>query len=148
MREFATDFPHPTRQQYPYILQPKADGYRSHHMVFSFNDEGRAAPFDGRRVELQIRTRLQHSWATAVEAVGLYRDEDMKAGYGNEEWLRLFSLMSAEFADAENCPVHDNMPSRTNRFHEIKDLNNSVKAASVLENIKNATFTSQNYYFP
>ena len=61
--------------------------------------------FHDRRVEVQIRTFLQHTWATAVEAVGAYRGENMKGGEGNSDWLRLFSLMSGEFAATENCAL-------------------------------------------
>ena len=62
--------------------------------------------YNGKRIELQVRTRLQHSWATAVEAVGLFRGEELKNHKGSEEWLRLFKLLSAEFAEAERCPHH------------------------------------------
>ena len=30
--------------------------------------------YNGRRIEIQVRTRLQHAWATAVEGVGLVDD--------------------------------------------------------------------------
>lgn len=114
-------FPHELRREYPYIEQPKPDGYRCHHMVFNFkgrNEE--AAHYDGLRVELQIRTRLQHSWATAVEAVGMFRDEDMKAGHGNPDWLRLFQLMSAEFAVAEKCVLDEPAELRVGRISELR----------------------------
>lgn len=140
-----THFPHPVRKEYPYIENPKDDGYRSHHMVFEFDGGKDRDDFSGRRVEFQIRTRLQHSWATAVEAVGLYRNEDMKAGQGDPEWLRLFALLSAEFAHAERSPVNTLMPSREVRIREIRDLNKSIGAAAVLEDIKNATHFAENF---
>lgn len=131
--------PHELRQEYHYIDEPKNDGYRSHHMIFRFNGKGSRAVFDGRRVELQIRTRLQHSWATAVEAVGLYRGEDMKAGEGDADWLRLFQLMSAEFAYSENCPVPEYAPERMRRIEEIRHLNTKIHASGLLEDIRNVT---------
>src|SRR5207302_6231509 len=66
---------HQLHKEYPYIQTPKSDGYRSHHMVFEFVGLEDNKPYTGRRVEIQIRTRLQHSWATTVEAVGLFRHE-------------------------------------------------------------------------
>lgn len=140
-----SNFPHEIRQEYPYIEQPKADGYRSHHMVFNFSGGNGVAEFAGRRVELQVRTRLQHSWATAVEAVGLYRNEDMKAGFGDPGWLRLFALLSAEFAHAERSPAHNEIPSREYRVREIRDLNRKIGASKVLEDIKNVTHFAENY---
>src|SRR6266436_8845112 len=94
-----------------YLLEPKIDGYRSHHIIFSFSpkDSERAA-YTGRRIELQVRTQLQHSWATAIEAVGLFRGEQLKSDQGSREWLRLFKLMSDEFAEAERCPVAPGTP--------------------------------------
>jgi hypothetical protein len=60
-------------------------------MVYKFRGSGEEAVYNGRRVEVQVRTQLQHSWATAVEAVGLFRREDLKAGRGDLDWLRLFA---------------------------------------------------------
>lgn len=133
---------HEVRQEYPYIKQPKADGYRSHHIVYNFHDGTEHDAFKGRRVELQIRTRLQHSWATAVEAVGLYRGEDMKANEGDPGWLRLFFLMSQEFAYAEKCGFED---GREARLAEIRKLNGKLGAASVLEDLRNATHYLSTY---
>lgn len=68
-------------KDYDYIAAPKVDGYRCFHRVFKFKEDSvEEECFRGRRVEIQIRTRLQHSWATAVEAVGLFRGEDIKGG--------------------------------------------------------------------
>lgn len=93
-----------------YIADPKPDGYRSHHLIFEFRQR-RRTPFDGKRVEVQVRTRLQHSWATTVEAVGLFRGEELKNQKGDPRWLRLFVLMSCEFAEGERCPVVADCPS-------------------------------------
>jgi hypothetical protein len=139
------DFPHSIRQLYPYIANPKDDGYRSHHIVFNFEDDGEPDAFRGRRVELQIRTRLQHSWATAVEAVGVYRNEEMKQGEGDPDWLRLFRLMSLEFAHAEKCSPPGSVDDQAARIAEIKSLNKKLGAASVLEDLRNATHYMSNF---
>lgn len=131
--------PHNLRKEWDYIASPKHDGYRSHHMLFQFRGVGEREAFDGRRVELQIRTRLQHSWATAVEAVGLYRGEDMKSGQGSVDWLRLFQLMSLEFARSENCLRDELSEQRDQRIDEIRTLNVKLRAAGVLEDMRNAT---------
>jgi Region found in RelA / SpoT proteins len=137
--------PQAIRQRYPYIHKPKPDGYRSHHLVFNFLDDAEPDAFKGRRVELQIRTRLQHSWATAVEALGLYRGEDMKAGEGDPAWLRLFYLMSIEFAYAEKCDPLGPANGPAARLKEIRQLNAKLGAAGILEDLRNATHYLDTY---
>lgn len=122
----------------PYIDKPKDDGYRSHHLRFKFRGRGSLSIHDGRRIEVQVRTRLQHSWATAVEAVGLFRGEDLKGNHGSPEWLRLFKLMSAEFAVAEQCPEPPDVPPHHQRVAEINRLDKLLKASTMLENLSYA----------
>lgn len=147
IRSIHEDFRHVIRREYPYIEKPKDDGYRSHHIVFDYVGQGRSAQYHGRRIELQLRTRLQHSWATAVEAIGLFRDEDLKHSEGNHDWLRLFALMSAEFSHVEGCAVHPTMPCRSDRVREIRHLNSFLRATSTLEDLKNLTDYAANYIY-
>lgn len=91
-----------------YIVEPKDDGYRSVHLVYSYdNTQARnnlAGQYKGLRIELQIRTRLQHIWATAVETVGTMRDELLKSQRGSKQWLEFFELTSAALAHLEQTP--------------------------------------------
>lgn len=66
---------HVIRKEWDYIRNPKDDGYRSHHLSLVFHANRRADEvYEGRRIELQVRTRLQHSWATAIEAVSCFSE--------------------------------------------------------------------------
>ncbi|MBI2234520.1 MAG: RelA/SpoT domain-containing protein [Micavibrio aeruginosavorus] len=119
-----------------YIDNPKEDGYRCHHMIFRY--KGRKTDIhDGKRIELQIRTKLQHSWATAIEAVGLFIGEELKNNQGDQDWLRLFKLMSAEFASTEGCPIPSGIPDPAQRKAEIRNLVKSLDAVMFLESINN-----------
>lgn len=89
---------------YDYVQNPKDSGYRSIHFVFKCHSEDENK--DGMRVELQIRTRLQHDWATAVETAGLISHSSLKASIGDKNWLEFFMLVSAIFARKENMPVN------------------------------------------
>lgn len=142
--EIRNNLPHEFVKEDPYIDRIKESGYRSHHMVFRFDGKGGELAFDDLKVEIQIRTRLQHSWATAVEAVGLFRDEDLKAGIGDSSWLRLFRLMSEEFAAMEGCGDCSSM-SPASRIDEIRQLNQDIRASHILEDLKNATKFIQDY---
>jgi putative GTP pyrophosphokinase len=79
-----------------YINTPKNSGYRSVHMVFKCKN--------GFSIELQIRTFIQHAWATAVETMGTFLDHSLKSSEGPEEWLSFFSLASSAFAILESTP--------------------------------------------
>lgn len=83
-----------------YIENPKESGYRSIHLIGRFLDE------DGvpKPVELQIRTRIQHSWATALEIVDLYTRQSIKTNAGGKEWSDFFTHISAIFAVLEENP--------------------------------------------
>lgn len=54
-----------------YVAVPKNSGYRGRHLIFTFKLDGGPKLF----AELQLRTALQHSWATAVEMYDLAVDD-------------------------------------------------------------------------
>lgn len=135
--EIIEKFPHALRRQDAYMDAPRDSGYRSHHIVFAFQPRDRSeSGYDGRLIEMQIRSRLQHSWATAVEAVGLYRSENLKAGIGSCDWLRLFELMSLEFAASEGCAYA--LDGSNSRAKEIVDLNDRLSATQTLDALSHA----------
>lgn len=85
-----------------YIAAPKDDGYRSIHLIYKYNNV-QAPTYNGLHVELQLRTKLQHAWATAVETVDVFMAQSIKAGRPTPEWGRFFTLASAAFAQLEGC---------------------------------------------
>ncbi len=129
---------HEYRGENDYIRGSKRDGYRCLHLKYAYVGRGDTVVHNGRRIEIQIRTALQHSWATAVEAVGLFRGEDLKAGKGSPEWLRLFQLMSAEFAAAERCDPASGLPDQQARMRELRDLDEHLGAVQTLDNLTHA----------
>ncbi len=139
---------HELRSEDDYIASPKPDGYRSHHLITGFLGSGKTVIHNGRRIEIQIRTRLQHSWATAVEAIGLFRGENLKANQGSPEWLRFFKLMSAEFAEAEGCSVDPDMRSHSARVPEIKKLDKTLEASATLDNLSHAVRWTERSVLP
>ena len=71
---------HRYERENDYIADPKRSGYRSLHLIFETGARG--ASGETKHIELQVRTRLQHSWATAVEAVGTYLRQNLKGSEG------------------------------------------------------------------
>lgn len=88
-----------------YISRPKGDGYRGLHRIYRYN--GNKSYCKNLIVEIQLRTRLQHSWATAVEIIDTFEKESLKIGQGSQDWKRFFYLVSNEFAKVEHLPGVD-----------------------------------------
>ena len=42
-------------------------------------------------IEIQLRTSLQHAWATVVETVDAFTNENLKFGAGSDDWKRFFN---------------------------------------------------------
>ncbi len=89
---------------YDYINTPKESGYRSIHYVYKYVSDN--PDYHDMRVELQIRTKLQHDWATAVETAELISQSPLKASMGDPQWQKFFQIVSAIFALREGQAVN------------------------------------------
>ena len=68
-------------------------------MVYEFESKSpQFTQYNGMLVEIQLRTQLQHYWATAVETVGIFTGEALKSSQGNLDWQEFFRLASSWFA--------------------------------------------------
>ena len=87
-------------------------------------------------VELQIRSKIQHSWATAVEVVGTFTKQALKASAGDSIWLEFFQYASIEFAKLEGSIIDpnyvdlDTFSEMDSRYKEL-ELSNRLKAFKV-----------------
>ncbi|MCA8426389.1 RelA/SpoT domain-containing protein [Burkholderia seminalis] len=86
-----------------YIITPKDDGYRGIHLIYRYVSDKKET-YNNHSIEIQIRTKRQHAWATAVETVGSLTNQKLKADQGDQAWLEYFSLISAAFAHREGVP--------------------------------------------
>jgi ppGpp synthetase/RelA/SpoT-type nucleotidyltranferase len=93
-----------------YITFPKKDGYRSLHLVYEYKSDKGKDDYNGLRVEVQIRSKLQHLWATAVETVDFFTRQAIKFNEGRPDWANFFKLVSSAFAISENCPIVNGTP--------------------------------------
>lgn len=107
-----------------YIETPKPDtGYRGVHLIYKYKSE-KNTDYNGLLVEIQIRTKLQHLWATAVETVGVFTDNGLKFNQGSEDWLLFFKLVSALFSIEEGTPIVEGVPTD---LRELLELLRSVE---------------------
>ncbi|WP_291064258.1 MULTISPECIES: RelA/SpoT domain-containing protein [unclassified Empedobacter] len=104
---------HSTLSYNDYIENPKIDGYRGKHIIFEYCSENNE--IDKLKVELQIRTKLQHIWATTVETIGIFLDQPLKSSIGPQNWLNYFSLVSAGFSIIEGTKIHEKYSHLTHK---------------------------------
>jgi putative GTP pyrophosphokinase len=67
---------------FDYIASPKPDGYRSVHLVYKYQGECESGAYKGLRIEIQIRSLLQHGWATALEVIDTFTGQGLKSSGG------------------------------------------------------------------
>lgn len=115
---------HPRGNDKDYIAEPKETGYRGVHLKYRFSGKGASEPWNDMKIEIQLRTMLQHKWATAVEAAQTFTKAALKSNRGSREWLRFFALMSSVLALKENCPTVPGTPDNYDDLRqEIRALN-------------------------
>ena len=101
--------------KYDYINQPKTTGYRGIHDVYEYDVKSKVGKrLTGLYVEIQYRTLLQHTWATAVEVIGFITESQPKFKRGDTRYEEAMALASEILARAfEN--MKGPFPSMENR---------------------------------
>lgn len=139
-------FRHSLRNQkdkYDYIKSPKATGYRGIHDVYEYDVNSRAGEaLRGLLVEIQYRTLIQHSWATAVEVIGLITKSQPKFERGDSRYTEAMAYASEILAR-----VHEN---RRGPFPDMSDrsvvaafrrLDRDLKLLTLLRGVRAADTT-------
>ncbi len=112
-----------------YIKHPKSDGYRGYHLIYRYYNSKFPA-YKGLKVEIQLRSGLQHCWATAVETTDIFERQGLKAHQGTPEWRRFFALMGAAIAMREDCKTVPRTP------RNWRDLTTELREAAMQLNVK------------
>ena len=123
-----------------YVETPKQDGYRSVHLMYRYSGRATSSHWDKLRIELQLRTKLQHAWATAVETVDAFTGEYLKFGAGSYEWRRFFALVGAAHARQEKTAQVPSTPhSETELVGELVHLEKSLRVIDRLDQYASLT---------
>ncbi len=156
-----------------YIAQPKDDCYRSIHLVYKYKSESEQyRVFDNQRIEIQIRSQLQHAWATALETVETFTQMELRRKAGSmllrpkeylTKWRRFFLLMASAIAFREGQPIAPGTPESEQvmlekvrglgeELHVVQTLltwTNAIKAFEALTNFQRETekITPEPYWF-
>lgn len=131
-----------------YVKFPKSSGYRSIHFVYKYSST--IVIYSGLKLELQIRTKLQHIWATTVETAGIITKTSLKSNQGPDEWLDFFKIVSSLFAIKENLPVMEEHSDFTMQELMIKSYNycHNLKILEKLKAIRVSTKKIESDNFP
>ena len=116
-----------------YLQRPQASGYRGIHMIYAYNSDKTEA-YNTLKVEIQLRSTLQHAWATAVETVGTFIRQALKSSQGEEQWLRFFALMGSAIAHQEGTPIVYGTPE--NRRELLRELRHLARALDVFRRLE------------
>lgn len=109
-----------------YIHQPKKNGYRSLHLICQHDSS--LTGLKGLYCEIQIRTRLQHEWATALETYDVVCGSGLKFDNGSLDEARIFALISNVLAINEHAALVPCVSADLNELRsEIIELDNKLK---------------------
>ena len=119
------------KKEYDYIKNPKESGYRSLHLVYSYEKNVKIS--EKCRIEIQLRTKIQHAWATAIEVLSVYLGQPLKQSFGNEEYLNLFKKISKGFQLLEEGKEDQLL------FTQLKKEINEIKLKEMLDGFRLVT---------
>lgn len=87
-----------------YLISPKSSGYGGIHLIYScYAGQEESHDWKGALVEVQLRTQLQHAWATSLEIIDTLENIELKTSVSNyKDWREFFSLAGQLVADKEN----------------------------------------------
>lgn len=102
-----------------YIANPKTSGYRGIHLIYKFQSAVKPE-YNNLLLEVQLRSHVQHAWATAVETVGAVVGQALKSSQGESMWLSYFQTASLALEFSET-PAFGRTP-RMSRGQVARDL--------------------------
>lgn len=130
------------RKTNDYINQPKTGdcGYRCLHLIYQYQDaQGKSF-----KIEVQLRTELQHIWATAVEIIDTLEQTKIKTHSHAPDntkpakqvlWEELLAIMSRYIADKEGVSPLDS-ESKASDTQRLQQLNRKLKAVDHLNSFR------------
>jgi ppGpp synthetase/RelA/SpoT-type nucleotidyltranferase len=128
-----------SRRVTDYMTSPRQSGYRGVHIIWKYrSDKPTKESYNGLQIEMQIRSVLQHAWATSVETIGTLTRQALKSSLGEQDWLRFFALMGSVIALQEGAPGVPLTPTnRVDLVRELREYSYRISALSRLRAIGN-----------
>ena len=98
---------HEITKAYDYLTCPKDSGYGGIHLIYScYKGHAEEHPWKGVKIEVQLRTELQHDWATSLEIIDTLKGMNLKMSHaGHDDWRRFFVVTGKLVAHDEKLCV-------------------------------------------
>jgi ppGpp synthetase/RelA/SpoT-type nucleotidyltranferase len=119
-----------------YLTKPRDTGYRGIHLIYAYQSNSKPQ-YNGLKIEVQLRSRPQHAWATAVETVEAFTAKGLKDGTANAQWQRFFALMGTYIAKKDGGNPVPNTPTDLALLtNEISSLADQLHVVEYLESYR------------
>ena len=112
-----------------YIQSPRNSGYRGIHLIYKY--EGNS-DYNNHKIEIQLRSYIQHYWATSVEIAGAFTQQNLKNGEGDENWLLFFKYTSIILAFLEDYVQDITKEKLSDTAKEVKKLMEKLNVRDIL----------------
>ncbi|WP_394230162.1 RelA/SpoT domain-containing protein [Shewanella colwelliana] len=135
---------HRIKRTKDYLSSPKNSGYGGLHLIYScYDGQDDSNPWKGTQAEIQLRTKLQHAWATSLEIIDTLENIELKTSLtGNASWRRFFYVAGQLVAhDEELCLLTEKqhmdlvtefsqLNTELNVYQKIQHYNIAIDASS------------------
>ncbi|MEQ1977405.1 RelA/SpoT domain-containing protein [Xenorhabdus sp. SGI240] len=120
-----------------YTVEKRNTGYRGIHRIYQCYGKKAFHDWKGFLIEVQLRTKLQHLWATTVEVVDLCEGKTLKTNPANSDpkWIEYFNIMSDFFADEDGF-ITLTIEQKSAYREKLIELNRELTARSKLLSFK------------
>lgn len=110
-------------------LIPKPSGYGGVHLIYScYEGQAELHEWKKAKVEVQLRTELQHAWATSLEIIDTLEQTNLKTSHdGHEKWREFFALAGKLVAHHETACIIEDQKKLNSLRVRLADLSNQLE---------------------
>tara|TARA_Y100001960_G_scaffold259125_1_gene278884 strand:- start:1150 stop:2271 length:1122 start_codon:yes stop_codon:yes gene_type:complete len=118
------------------LQNPESTGYRGIHCIYKYKSKSKK--YDNKRLEVQLRTKYQHYWATAVEIYDIINGQRVKFSTGvNASLSEQYFQYASEIISRSQEGMFSCFPSLSNAevIEKFESIDNETNITRQLLNI-------------